>query len=152
VGGGFGLACAADFRVASARSRFHANFSALGFHHGFGLSATLPRIVGPQRALELPVTSCRLSGEQAFAMGLVDRLAADGAERGEALAFAAEIAALAPLAVRSIKQTMRGGLAGDVRAALGRELQEQQRLWRTEDSEIGIAASLERVMPQFIGE
>jgi 2-(1,2-epoxy-1,2-dihydrophenyl)acetyl-CoA isomerase len=71
---------------------------------------------------------------------------------GEALALAAEIAALAPLAVRSIKQTMRGGLAGDVRAALGRELKEQQRLWRTEDSKIGIAASPERVMPQFIGE
>jgi enoyl-CoA hydratase/carnithine racemase len=152
VGGGLGLACAADFRVASARSRFHPNFSALGFHHGFGLSATLPRIVGSQRALELLVTSRRLSGEEAFAMGLVDRLAAEGAERDEALALAAELAALAPLAVRSIKQTMKGGLASDVRAALGRELHEQQRLWRTEDSKIGIAASLERATPQFIGK
>lgn len=152
VGGGLGLACAADFRVASARTRFHANFSALGFHQGFGLSATLPRIVGAQRALDLLMTSQRIDGKQAHEIGLVDRLAADGAERGGALALARELAAAAPLAVRSIKQTLRAGLAEAVRAALERELSEQQRLWRTKDSQIGIAASLARVVPQFIGQ
>jgi enoyl-CoA hydratase/carnithine racemase len=152
VGGGLGLACAADFRVASRRSRFHANFSKLGFHHGFGLSVSLPRIVGPQRALELLTTSRRLSGDQAFGMGLVDRLAADGAERDEAHSLAMDIAALAPLAVRSIKETMKAGLANDVRVALGRELQEQRRLWKTEDSKIGIAANLDRATPHFIGK
>jgi enoyl-CoA hydratase/carnithine racemase len=45
VGGGVGLACAADFRIATPSTRFHANFSMLGFHHGFGLSATLPSSV-----------------------------------------------------------------------------------------------------------
>ena len=51
VGGGLGLACSADFRVAASESRFTANFAQLGFHHGFGLSVTLPLIVGHQRAL-----------------------------------------------------------------------------------------------------
>jgi len=152
VGGGLGLACAADFRVASARSRFHANFSALGFHQGFGLSATLPRIVGAQRALDLLVTSRRIDGRQAYEIGLADRLADEGAERDGALALAHELAAAAPLAVRSIKQTLRAGLAEAVRAALTRELSEQQRLWRTKDSQIGIAASLAREVPQFTGE
>jgi enoyl-CoA hydratase/carnithine racemase len=152
VGGGLGLACAADFRVASARSRFHANFSALGFHQGFGLSATLPRIVGAQQALDLLITSRRIDGKQAHQIGLVDRLSEEGAERDDALAMARELAAAAPLAVRSIKQTLRAGLAEAVRAALDRELSEQQRLWRTKDSEIGIAASLARVAPQFIGQ
>jgi len=152
VGGGFGLACAADFRVASARSRFHANFSALGFHHGFGLSATLPRIVGAQRALDLLITSRRIDGKQAYEIGLVDRLADDGAERDGALELARELAAAAPLAVRSIKQTLRAGLAEAVRAALERELSEQQHLWRTKDSQIGIAASLAREVPRFTGE
>jgi enoyl-CoA hydratase/carnithine racemase len=152
VGGGLGLACAADFRVASARSRFHGNFSALGFHQGFGLSVTLPRIVGSQLALDLLLTSRRIDGKQAYESGLVDRLTEDGAERGGALELAHELAAAAPLAVRSIKQTLRAGLAEAVRAALSRELSEQQRLWRTKDSEIGIAASLARELPQFIGQ
>jgi enoyl-CoA hydratase/carnithine racemase len=85
-------------------------------------------------------------------MGLVDRLAADGAERDEAHSLAMDIAALAPLAVRSIKETMKAGLANDVRVALGRELQEQRRLWKTEDSKIGIAANLDRATPHFIGK
>jgi enoyl-CoA hydratase/carnithine racemase len=152
VGGGLGLACAADFRVASPRSRFHANFSALGFHQGFGLSATLPRIVGAQRALDLLMSSRRIDGAQAHEIGLVDRLTEEGSERDGALVLAGELAAAAPLAVRSIKQTLRAGLADEVRAALGRELREQQRLWRTKDSEIGIAASLERSVPQFTGQ
>jgi enoyl-CoA hydratase/carnithine racemase len=152
VGGGLGLACAADFRVASPRTRFHANFSALGFHHGFGLSVTLPRIVGAQNALDLLVTSRRISGTQAHAMGLADRLTDDGREREQALALAQEIGGVAPLAVRSIRHTLRAGLAPAVRAALDRELQEQQRLWRTRDAEIGIAASLSRSIPQFTGE
>jgi enoyl-CoA hydratase/carnithine racemase len=152
VGGGLGLACAADFRVASARSRFHANFSALGFHQGFALSATLPRIVGAQRALELLLSSRRIDGTEAHRIGLADRLAADGGERDGALALAGELARAAPLAVRSIKQTLRSGLAEQARAALDTELREQQRLWRTKDSQIGIAASLERRVPDFTGE
>jgi enoyl-CoA hydratase/carnithine racemase len=152
VGGGLGLACAADFRVASPRSRFHANFSALGFHHGFGLSATLPRIVGAQRALDLLMSSRRIDGTEARGIGLADRLAEDGSERDAALILARELSAAAPLALRSIKQTLRAGLVPEVRVALKRELHEQQRLWRTKDSEIGITASLGRSVPQFIGE
>jgi enoyl-CoA hydratase/carnithine racemase len=152
VGGGLGLACAADFRVASPRTRFHANFSALGFHHGFGLSVTLPRIIGDQRALDLLVSSRRIDGRQAHAIGLADRLCDEGTERNAAVALAREIAAAAPLAVRSIRQTLKAGLAAAVRAALERELQEQQRLWRTKDCETGIAASLSHSVPQFTGE
>ena len=152
VGGGLGLACAADFRVASEATRFQANFAALGFHHGFGLSATLPRIVGEQRALDLLLTARPVAGREAFTLGLADRLADVGAERAGAMALAMEIAAKAPLAVRSMRQTMRGALPGEVRRCLDRELREQARLWKTLDSEIGIAASLARTAPQFTGE
>ena len=50
VGGGLGLALVADFRVTCPEARFSANFNRLGFHPGFGLSVTLPRLVGPQQA------------------------------------------------------------------------------------------------------
>jgi len=151
VGGGLGLACAADFRVASATSRFEANFARLGFHHGFALSVTLPRIVGHPAAERMLYTGRRVGGEEAYALGLVDRLVPAGEERSAALELAREIAAAAPLAVRSIRSTLRADLVGQVEAALARELDEQEWLWRTEDAAAGITASLERRDPTFVG-
>lgn len=151
IGGGLGVACFADFRVAAPEARFSANFARLGFHHGFGLSVTLPRIVGNQRALELLYTGRRITGEDALAIGLADRLAPLDELRDEAHALAAEIAGSAPLAVDSIRQTMRGDLADVVRAATDREQAEQDRLQRTEDWREGVAAMTERRPPEFHG-
>lgn len=152
VGGGVGLACAADFRVASPSTRFHANFSALGFHQGFGLSVTLPEIVGLQHAMDLLFSSRRIGGQRAYEIGLVDRLVEDGEQRAEALRWAHEIAEAAPLAVRSMKETLRGPLVDRVGRALNRELSEQARLWSTKDSAAGIAANLARQKATFAGE
>ena len=153
VGGGLGLACSAAFRVVSPGSRLTANFSRLGFHLGFGLSATLPRIVGAQRAAELLYTGRRIDGRAAAEMGLADRLVDDGegAVRAAATALATEIASAAPLAVRSIRETMRQGLADAVAAATSREDQEQDRLRRTADWAEGVKASAERREPRFEG-
>ena len=151
VGGGLGLACAADFRVADAQARFVANFSLLGFHHGFGLSVTLPALLGTQHAADLLYRGGTLRGERAVEVGLADRLCAPGEQRLEALRWAREIAAAAPLAVASIRETLRRPLAERVHAALERELAEQSRLWQTDDSAEGIAAASERRRPAFTG-
>lgn len=151
VGGGLGLACAADYRVASPATRFWANFARLGFHQGFGLSLSLPRIVGHQAASRMLAGAERVDGERALAIGLADRLAEPGGERELAVAYAHELAALAPLAVASIRETLRGDLAEQVVAALDREASEQAWLWQTEDGREGIAASLERRTPSFAG-
>lgn len=151
IGGGLGLACSADFRVASRESRFAANFARLGFHQGFGLSVTLPAIVGGQRAAELLYTGRRIDGETAAAIGLADRLVDAGQIRAEALALATEIAGSAPLAVRSIKATLRGDLPARIRAVTAHEDAEQARLRATEDFAEGVAASVERREPHFRG-
>lgn len=151
VGGGLGLACAADFRVACPEARFAANFSRLGFHQGFGLSVTLPRIIGDQRALDLLLTGRRIPGDEASAMGLCDRLCAQDQVRSEARLLAAEIAAAGPLAVQAIRATQRGDLADRVRVATRHEDAEQVRLRDTEDFAEGIAASAERRDPVFRG-
>lgn len=151
IGGGLGLACAADFRVADTDARFAANFARLGFHQGFGLSVTLPAIVGAQAAADLLYTGRRIDAVQALRIGLVDRLVEPGGQRAAAVAWAGEIAAAAPLAVRSIRATLRAGLAERVEAALEHELAEQARLWTTADCAEGIAASLERREPFFHG-
>ncbi|KUL26837.1 enoyl-CoA hydratase [Actinoplanes awajinensis subsp. mycoplanecinus] len=152
VGGGLGLACAADFRVAEAATRFVANFGKLGFHQGFGLSVTLPGLIGTQKATDMLLTARRVGGEEAFRIGLADRLAEPGRVRDTARALALEIAASAPLAVRSMRATLRGDLAARVRQALDHELAEQRVHWATKDSAEGIAASLARRAPVFTGE
>lgn len=151
VGGGLGLALMPDFRVASAESRFSANFARLGFHQGFGLSVTLPDLVGQQRAMDLLYTGRRVPGEEAFAMGLCDRLVEADRIRDEAIAFATEIAISGPLAIESIRETLRGGLAQRVRTATDREKAEQERLDKTEDFQEGVKAMAERRKPNFQG-
>lgn len=151
IGGGLALACSADFRVASPQARFSANFARLGFHHGFGLTVTLPAIVGAQRSLEMLYTGRRVGGAEAFGFGLCDRLVAADQLRAEARLLASEIAGSAPLAIRSIRQTMRGDLPARVRSATEREYVEQARLRRTADFSEGLRASAGRRAPRFEG-
>lgn len=151
VGGGLGLALAADFRVAASEARFSANFARLGFHQGFGLSVTLPRLVGPQAAAELLYTGRRVPGDEAVRLGLADELAPLDVLRDVAFALAREIAVSAPLAIRSIRSTLRGDLADRVEAATAHELVEQERLRATADFAEGTAAMAERRAPRFEG-
>lgn len=150
VGGGLGVALSADFRVATPETRFSANFARLGIHHGFGITVTLPLVVGHQRALEMLYTGARLRGEQAQAMGLCDRVVPADHLREEAVALAEEIATSAPLAVRSIKATMRGpDLAARARAAMAHEAAEQAKLFASEDFQEGVSAYSQRRTPEF---
>lgn len=149
IGGGLGLALVSDFRVAAPEARFSANFARLGFHHGFGLSVTLTRLVGPQVAAELLYTGRRVKGEEAHALGLCDRLVPLDRLEDEAHALAGEIAASAPLAVESIRETLRGDMAEAIRTATDREKSEQERLQRTDDFREGARAMSERRPPVF---
>ncbi len=151
VGGGLGLALAADFRVTCPGARFSANFSRLGVHCGFGISVTLPRVVGAQQAALLLYTGRRIGGEEAAAIGLADRLVPDGQVREAAVALAREIAESSPLAVMSMRETLRAGLADAVAEVTTREAAEQARLSRLEDFREGVAAMAERRLPQFRG-
>jgi len=152
IGGGCGLALSADFRVATAQSRFSANFSRLGFHHGFALTVTLPSAVGRQTAADLLLSGRRVRGEQALALGLCDRLTGEDQLLADAIAYADELAAAGPLAVRSIRATLRGGLVEEARLAMEHEYAEQTRLRETADFAEGLRASAEMRDPVFRGE
>ena len=151
IGGGLGLACSADFRVGCSETRMAANFARLGFHHGFGLTITLPPIVGQQKALDLLLTGRRVAGEEAYRMGLLDRFVALADVRAEAHRMAAEIAGSAPLAVASIRATMRAGIGDRYRQATDHENAEQARLRVTDDFREGVRATAERRDPLFKG-
>ena len=151
IGAGLGLTLAADFRVAGPGARFSSNFTRLGFHPGFGITHTLPRVVGTQRAGWMMLSSERVKPEAALEWGLVDRLAPEGEVVEAAIAMAEEIAANAPLALLAVRATWAGGLADSVVAALKHEHAEQTALKDTADYAEGVASVFERREANFTG-
>jgi len=151
VGAGLGLALVADFRVAAPEARFTANFVKLGFHPGFGITHTLPRLIGQQRAALMCLTGRRLTGEQALDWGLADVLAPLDELEAAALRLAGEIAENAPLAVQSTRATFRAGLAEAVKTQTDHELVEQTWLRQTKDFAEGVKAVNERRAGNFVG-
>src|SRR5258706_416693 len=144
VGGGVGLALVPDFRVTCEEARYSANFNRLGFHPGFGLTVTLPRLVGAQQAALMFYTGRRIPGDEAVRIGLADLLVPLAEVRNAAQALALEFAQSSPLAVMSTRETVRRGLCDAIEAATERELVEQDWLRRTEDFKEGVKATAER--------
>ena len=151
VGGGLGLSLVADFRVVAPEARFAANFVKLGLHQGFGISVTLPRLIGSNPANQLLLSGRRINGHEALTLGLADRMSDLRSVRSDARKMAREIAENAPLAVMSVRATLRDGLARAVERATAHELREQQRLRATNDAEEGIRAVAERRPGDFTG-
>jgi len=151
VGGGLGLAMVADFRVTCPEARFCANFTRLGFHPGFGLTVTLPAVIGETKAALMFYTSRRVPGDEAYAMGLADVLVRQDQVRDAAIKLAAEIGENSPLGLIATRMTMRGGIADRVREATDHELEEQTRLRKTDDFREGVKSVSERRVPDFKG-
>jgi enoyl-CoA hydratase/carnithine racemase len=151
IGAGLGLALTADFRVASPAARFAANFTRLGFHPGFGLTHTIPRLLGAQKAAWMMLSSERVKAEAALEWGLIDRLADDGDLLAKAHQMANEIAANAPLALLSVRATLTATLAADVTTAMAHEHAEQTTLKATPDYAEGVASVFERRDAVFTG-
>ena len=151
VGGGFGLALMADFRVVCPATRMTANFVKLGFTPGFGLTHTLERIVGSQKANLLFLTGRRIQGETAYEWGLGDVFTDNDNVRKAAIELATEIAENAPLALLSLREQMRPGLADAVNDVTTIESREQKWLQATSDHKEGVKAVSEKRVGNFTG-
>lgn len=151
VGGGMGLACACDYRVADQATRFVANFTRLGIHPGFALSSRLSQLIGEARAKDILMRSKTLSGAEAETLGLVDELV-DGDFGQGVEQILSSLRGLAPLAVRAVKRTMNARALGNTHTTMGHELSEQTRLWATSDAAEGISSLREHRTPYFLGQ
>lgn len=149
IGAGLGIALACDLRVAGERAWFQANFTRLGIHPGFALSATLPRLIGPSAAADVFLTGRRVGAAEAGRLGLADRVVGAGEERDAAVNLAAEIAAGAPLALARTRRTLRAGLVDLAAETMRHELAEQAALAGTPDAVEGVRAMLEGRPPRF---
>ena len=151
IGGGLGLAVSVDFRITCPEARFSANFTKLGFHPGFGLTVTLPELIGKNNAELMFYTSRRVTGEEALRMGLANECVPQAEVGPAAMKLASEIAECSPLGLVSTRATLRAGLADRVMAATNHELDEQTRLRATEDFKEGVKATEERRVANFRG-
>ena len=149
IGAGLGLALVADFRVTCKEARLAANFCAMGYHPGFGMTATLPRVVGYQKAKWLFLTGKRIPGEEAYAIGLADRLVPQEDVRQAATEMALEIAKAGPLGVQAARETLNLDLVPAFRAATEREMFQQNVLRETNDFKEGVKAGFDRREPVF---
>ncbi len=149
LGGGTELALACDLRVASTSAVFGQPETSLGLLPGWGGTQRLARIVGESRAKDIIFTARRVGADEAYAMGLVDRLCEPEELDQNTLELAKAILANAPMAVRRAKRAITEGL----RVSLDQGLVIEAEAWvanlASPDRVEGLTAFLEKRQPRF---
>ncbi len=151
LGGGCELALCCDLIVAGTSARLGQPEIRVGIMPGAGGTQHWSRIAGPYRAMKFLLTGEALVATDALAMGLVSEVAPDGTALERALAIAATIASMPPLAVQGIKEMVHAGQNLPLEGALALERKAFQLLFDTEDQEEGMRAFLDKRKPVFRG-
>ena len=151
AGGGFELALACHLRIASTTASFSLPETRLGLIPGYGGTQRLTREVGVGRATELMLARRSLSGEDAFRIGIVNRLVVPGDLMTETLSVASEIEQLSPLSIRACLKAISNGLDLPLSEGLALEAELFSSLFATEDAKEGTSAFLEKRKPTFRG-
>ena len=150
-GAGVGLALACDVRLAAESTRFSVAFVKIGLMPDAGVTYFLPRIVGLGRAMEMSMLGGAVDAEEAYRIGLVNRVVLDEMLREETAVFAERLAAMPTRALGSMKQALYASFESDLETALEREAAGQTLCGRTADHEEGVAAFFEKREPNFTG-
>jgi enoyl-CoA hydratase/carnithine racemase len=144
LGGGLELALACDLRVAATTARLGQPEILLGIIPGAGGTQRLPRLVGPARAKELIWSGRHVRGEEALAMGLVDRVADPEAVEDHALEWAGSFATGAVVAMGLAKRALDAGIDRPLSDGLDLETEAFLDVFATEDASIGVRSFLEQ--------
>lgn len=151
AGAGFSLALSADLRVAAERAFLTTSFVRLGLSGDYGGTWFLTRLVGPAKARELYFTPRRIDSAECLRLGLFNRVVPDGELLREALAWAKEIAAGPPIALRYMKENLNRALEHDLATCMDIEADRMVRGAMTEDYREAVAAYAEKRVPVFKG-
>ncbi len=151
LGGGCELAMACDLIVASESAQFGQPEINIGVIPGAGGTQRLARAVGKALAMEMVLNARFLSAEEAVRFGLVNRVVPAETYLEEAIRFAAEIAARAPVAIRLGKEAVNAAFETSLQAGLAHERRLFYMLFATEDQKEGMAAFVEKRKPDWRG-
>lgn len=149
VGGGFGLSLACDMRVGAHNTRFMIGYSRLGLVPNTGEAWKLPRLVGLGKTLELMMTSAFVSAEEAYRIGLLNRLVAVEELENETKKLAQRLIRIPPVTQRIMKQQIYGALETDPRSSLMFSFASCLLSMETEDQQEAVRAFAERRTPIY---
>jgi 2-(1,2-epoxy-1,2-dihydrophenyl)acetyl-CoA isomerase len=151
AGAGMGLALGCDLRVMSESAYFTSAFTAIGLVPDSGSTWLLPHHLGSSLALELAMTNRKLGAEEALARGLCVAVVPDGGVVGRAVELAERLADLPTDALVGTRRLIRSSARLSLEEALEEERAEQGRLGQTPEHAEGVAAFMEKRVPDFRG-
>ncbi|MGD2103877.1 MAG: enoyl-CoA hydratase-related protein, partial [Anaerolineae bacterium] len=149
LGGGLELAMACHMRICSDRARLGQPEINLGLIPGWGGTQRLPRIVGKGKALEMILTGDMVTAQEAYRIGLVNKVVPAGAILKEARGLARKIVSKSSCCIAAALRAVTAGLETDIEEGLDREKEQFVRLADTEDIREGVSAFLEKRQPEF---
>ncbi len=151
LGGGVELALACDIRVASERSTFGQPEINLGLIPGGGGTQRLCRLIGYGRTMEIVLSGGMVPAQDAWKMGIVNRIVAHGDLESAVMGLAEEIARKSPYTTKVAKRAVRAALDLPFSEGVLMERSEFVALFDTQDKEIGVRAFLERSNADWVG-
>ncbi|MFD8738043.1 enoyl-CoA hydratase/isomerase family protein [Streptomyces sp. NPDC059618] len=151
AGAGFGFALAADYRVVADTAAFNTSFAGVALTADSGISWTLPRVVGPSRATDLLLFPRSISAQEAYELGIANRLVPAAELRSEAEKVARALASGPTLAYAALKQSVAFGLTHSLEETLEKEDELQGLAGASEDHTIAVQAFVNKEKPKYLG-
>ncbi|WP_055492567.1 enoyl-CoA hydratase/isomerase family protein [Streptomyces sp. TP-A0356] len=151
AGAGLGFALAADYRIVADTAAFNTSFAGVALTADSGVSWTLPRVVGPGRAADLLLFPRSIGAQEAFELGIANRVVPAGELRAEARKVAAALAEGPTLAYAAIKEAVAYGLTHSLDETLDKEDELQARAGSSEDHAIAVQAFVNKEKPKYLG-
>jgi 2-(1,2-epoxy-1,2-dihydrophenyl)acetyl-CoA isomerase len=151
AGAGFGFALAADYRVVADTAAFNTSFAGVALTADSGISWTLPRVVGPGRAADLLLFPRSVKAQEAYELGIANRLVPSGSLRAEAEKTARALAEGPTVAFGAIKEAVAYGLSHSLAETLEKEDELQTRAGSSEDHAIAVQAFVNKEKPKYLG-
>ena len=151
AGAGFGLALVADYRIVADTAAFNTSFAGVALTADSGMSWTLPRVVGPGRAADLLLFPRSVTAQEAYELGIANRLVPAGELRAEAEKVARALAEGPTVAYAAIKEATAYGLTHSLDETLDKEDELQTRAGSSDDHMIAVQAFVNKEKPKYLG-
>ncbi|GAQ55901.1 enoyl-CoA hydratase/isomerase family protein [Streptomyces acidiscabies] len=151
AGAGFGFALAADYRIVADTASFNTSFAGVALTADSGISWTLPRVVGPSRAMDLLLFPRNIGAQDALDLGIANRVVPAASLREEALKVARALAEGPTVAYAALKESVAFGLTHSLTETLDKEDELQSRAGAAEDHRIAVTAFVNKEKPKYVG-